>query len=133
MKKSKTILKIIFIILILFSIGVLFSNSILAWDMEKQLNGFEKVKIGTSGHDHVGNTVTNVVGAIINLVSTIGAGIAIIMLVVLGIQYITSGSQEKANVKKDLNAYVIGAVILFGVSGILKLLQIFIDSNLNDI
>lgn len=131
MKKSKTILKVIFIFLILLSIVVLFSNKILAWDMQGQLNAFQEVKNGKD--DNIGHTVTNVVGAVINLVSIIGAGIAVIMLVVLGIQYITSGGGEKANVKKDLNSYVMGAVILFGVSGILKLLQIFIDKNLNNV
>ena len=72
-------------------------------------------------------------GAIINVASTIGAGVAIIMLVVIGIQYTTKGAEGKAEAKKDLTGYTIGAVILFGVSGILKLLQMFIDGNLNNI
>ena len=80
-----------------------------------------------------GNTVTGIMGALINLMSTIGAGVAIIMLVVIGIQYVTKGAEGKAEAKKDLNGYIIGAIIIFGVSGFLKLLQMFIDSNLNKI
>ena len=127
MKKSKKVLKIVFIVLILISFWLLISNNSLAWDIEDKLEGFNNADAGQSG-----TTVEQVVGAVIKLVSTIGAGVAIIMLVVIGIQYVTKGAEGKAEAKKDLTGYIIGAVILFGVSGILRLLNMFIDANLNN-
>ena len=128
MKKRKIFLKVIFIILILLVVGLVINNNSFSWDMN--LEQFE----GENGNaGRAGNTVTGIVGALINLMSTVGAGVAIIMLVVIGIQYVSKGAEGKAEAKKDLEGYVIGAVILFGVSGLLKLLKMFIDSNLNDV
>ena len=126
MKLNKKVLKIIIVMLLLLIAGLIISNNSLGWNMD--LESYENAKAGRAG-----NTITNVVGAIVSLASTVGAGMAIIMLVVIGIQYVSRGAEGKAEAKKDLTGYIIGAVILFGVSGILKLLQMFIDANLNKI
>lgn len=126
MKINKKILKVFVVVLLLLVVGLGICNNSFAWDMD--LSGYENAKAGRAG-----NTMTSVVGAIINLATTVGAGIAIIMLIVIGIQYVSKGAEGKAEAKKDLTGYIIGAVLLFGVSGILKLLQMFIDANLNDI
>ena len=123
---KKLLLKIIVVILMILAVGLMMSNRSFAWDME--LEKYEDAKGGRAG-----NAATNVMAAIINLTSTGGAGIAIIMLVVIGVQYVSKGAEGKAEAKKDLTGYIVGAIILFGVSGILKLLQMFISSNLNDI
>jgi hypothetical protein len=77
--------------------------------------------------------ITNVAGALINIVSIVAAAIAIIMLIALGIKYVSSGVSGKAEVKKNIAGYVTGAVILFAASGILKLIQMFVDGNINNI
>ena len=114
------------IFLILIIIGIIINKQAFAWEMN--LNDYENKSGGRAG-----NKVTDVMGAVINIVSTISAGIAIIMLIVMGIQYVSKGAAGKAEAKKDLTGYIIGAVILFGTSGILKLTQMFINSNLNSI
>ncbi|MBR1540343.1 MAG: hypothetical protein IJ629_04150 [Clostridia bacterium] len=101
------------------------------WDVSGELDKISQ-KAGEGG-GRAGNTVTNVMGAAINIVSTVAAGVAIIMLVVLGIQYTSKGAEGKAEAKKDLTGYIIGAVLLFGTSGLLKLIQMFIDANLNNV
>lgn len=127
MKKSKKIFKIVLAILLLLMVGLILSNNAFAsWDMH--LDEYQQANAGRAG-----NKVTNIMGAVINLFSTVGAGVAIIMLIVIGIQYVSKGAEGKAEAKKDLTGYIIGAVILFGVSGILKLLQMFIDANLNNV
>ena len=128
--KANKILKIVIVMLLLIVVGVAISNTASAAWVESTLT---KVDQAASNDTKSGNTVIGVMGAIINVASTIGAGVAIIMLVVIGIQYTTKGAEGKAEAKKDLTGYTIGAVILFGVSGILKLLQMFIDGNLNNI
>ena len=127
MKKCRKILKIVFIILIVISMWLLISNNAFAWNIDGKLESFNHADAGD-----VGKTVDRVMGAVIKLISTVGAGIAVIMLVVIGIQYVTKGAEGKAEAKKDLTGYIIGAVILFGISGILRLLNMFIDKNLNN-
>lgn len=126
MKMNKKFLKILITVLVLLVVGLIMSNNSLAWNMN--LNSYENASGGRAG-----NTATSVVGALINLASTVGAGVAIIMLIVIGLQYVSKGAEGKAEAKKDLTGYIIGAIILFGVSGILKLLQMFVDANLNDV
>lgn len=126
MKINRKILKIIITILLLLIFGLIISNNVLAWNMN--LDSYDDANAGRAG-----NTVTSIMGAVISLSSTVGAGIAIIMLIVIGIQYVSKGAEGKAEAKKDLTGYIIGAVILFGISGILKLLQMFVDANLNKV
>ena len=127
MKKDKKIIKIILIVLLLLTVGLIISNNAFAsWNMD--LESYDR-----DNAERAGNKITNIMGAIINMMSTVGAGIAIIMLIVIGIQYVSKGAEGKAEAKKDLTGYIIGAVILFGVSGILKLLQMFINANLNNV
>ena len=127
MKKSRKILKIVFIVLILISMWLFISNNAFAWDIEGKLDSFNDADAGKSGE-----TVEKVMGSVIKLISTVGAGVAVIMLVVIGIQYVTKGAEGRAEAKKDLTGYLIGAVILFGISGILRLLNMFIDANINN-
>lgn len=128
MKISKKILKIIIVISLLLIIGLSVNNKVFAWNMGLDYYDDDNVDAGRAG-----NTVKSIMGAVISLSTTVGAGIAIIMLVVIGIQYVSKGAEGKAEAKKDLTGYIIGAVILFGVSGILKLLQMFVDANLNKV
>ena len=126
MKTMRKFFKIVIVIFVLTMIGLIITNNSLAWEMD--LDSFENKNAGRTG-----NITTSVIGAIINIVSTVGAGIAIIMLVVFGIKYVSAGSEGKSEIKKAMTSYVIGAIILFGVSGILKILQMFIDANLNNV
>lgn len=57
-------------------------------------------------------------GNVIKVVSTIGSIASIIVLVVLGIKYMIGSAEEKAEYKKTLLPYVIGAALVFAASGI---------------
>lgn len=132
MKKiNKKILKTILIMLIFLVVGLMVSNIASASWVEDELTGISEQ--ANNGAGRSGNTVRSVMGAAINIVSTVAAGVGIIMMVVLGVQYTSKGAEGKAEAKKDLTGYIIGAVLLFGASGLLKLIQMFIDANLNTI
>ena len=89
-------------------------------------------------HDDSGakSAVSNIIGTIIDVARTIGVGVAIIMLIVLAIQYISASPEGKAELKKTATIYVVGAVVLFAASGILTIVKRFaigtIDSNKNE-
>ena len=66
---------------------------------------------------------------IIAVIQVIAIGVATIMLVFLGIKYMTSSVSEKAEIKKHAVVYVVGAVIAFGASGILQIFKDFVLKN----
>ena len=55
----------------------------------------------------------------------VGTGLAVIGLIILGIKYVYSAPNERADVKKYAIIYVIGAVLFFGAIGIVELLKGF--------
>ena len=64
-----------------------------------------------------------IAGAIISVVQVVGIAVAIIMLIIVAIKYITAAPSDKAEVKKHLLVYVIGAVVLFASTGILQFIK----------
>ena len=71
------------------------------------------------------SSIKNIIGIIINLVQIIGTGVAIIMLVVLAIKYISAAPGDKAEIKKHAVIYIVGAVVLFAATGILQIIKNF--------
>ena len=78
------------------------------------------------------NAAANVIGMIINIAQVIGMGVAIIMLIVLAIQYISASPEGKAEIKKNATVYIVGAVILFAASGILGIIRRFAVKSVGD-
>ena len=70
-------------------------------------------------------TVSTIIGSIITIVQIIGVGVAIIMLIVLAIKYISAAPGDKADIKKHAVVYVVGAIVLFAASGILGIIKQF--------
>lgn len=68
---------------------------------------------------------TTIIGSIITIVQIIGVGVAIIMLIVLAIKYISAAPGDKAEIKKHAVVYVVGAIVLFAASGILGIIKNF--------
>ena len=55
-------------------------------------------------------TVTNIGGSVVGIVQVVG----VVMLVIIGIKYITSSPEGKAEVKKTALYYVLGAALIAG-------------------
>ena len=91
-------------------------------------------KLDTSAYDRedksgASNAVTNIIGSIINIAQIVGMGVAIIMLVVLAIQYIAAAPEGKAEIKKNATIYIVGAIILFAAAAILEIIKQFAEQN----
>ena len=71
---------------------------------------------GSSNYDV--NSISNVGNQVITIVSTIGSIASVIVLVVLGLKYMMGSAEEKAEYKKTLLPYVIGAALVFAASTI---------------
>ena len=63
--------------------------------------------------------------AILTIAQVIGVGVAVIMLIVLAIKYISAAPSDKAEIKKHMVVYIVGAVVLFAASGILEIIKRF--------
>ena len=61
-------------------------------------------------------------GDIYNIILQIGVGLAVIIGIVLGVKFILSSVEGKAEVKKMLITYVISCVVIFGSFGIWKII-----------
>lgn len=60
--------------------------------------------------------VTDLGNDVVRVITTIGIVISVIVLVVLGIKYMMGSAEEKAEYKKTLMPYIIGAGLVFAAS-----------------
>ena len=74
--------------------------------------------------------IAKFIAGILNVAKLIGVGVAVIMLIVLAIKYISAAPGDKAEIKKHDTVYVVGAIVLFGASGILDIIRQFIEGNM---
>lgn len=70
----------------------------------------------------VTDSINGLSGTVIGLLRIISAAIAIVMLLVIAMRYMLSAPGDRADLKKHAVAYVVGAFILFGLTGILTIL-----------
>ena len=116
MSKRK-IIRIISIALMVSMIAMCINNVVLATDTMDIPRGNQSTSVATSFND--------VLNKILGVVQIIGVAVAVIMLIVLAIKYISAAPGDKAEIKKHAVVYVVGAVILFAASGILQLIRNF--------
>ena len=69
-----------------------------------------------------------IAGQILAIMQVIGVAVAVIMLIVLAIKYMSSAPNDRAEIKKHAVVYVVGAVVLFAASGILGIIKDFAES-----
>ncbi len=67
--------------------------------------------------------VSNVAGMVIYVIQIIAFTAAVIMLIFLGIKFLTASPEGKAEVKKSAVIYVVGAILLFAATGILGIVR----------
>lgn len=64
--------------------------------------------------------VTKIGNQLIGIITTVGVVVAVIILLVLGIKYMIGSASEKAEYKKTMIPYLVGAILIFGASAITK-------------
>ena len=91
----------------------------------KATEGWDSVKIKPKDTTGTSESVGNLANAILSVVQVVAMGTAVIMLIVLGIKYISAAPSDKAEIKKHAVVYVVGAVVLFGATGIIGIIRKF--------
>lgn len=62
--------------------------------------------------------ITSIGNQIVTIISTVGSIASVIVLVILGLKYMIGSAEEKAEYKKTLMPYIIGACLVFAASAI---------------
>ena len=104
---NKKLIKV-FSVIMLTIIMISYSLNVFAFNPKN-------VKIDTSPGQ---GDITSIGGKIAGALQVVGSVLAIIILVVLGIKYMMGSPEEKAEYKKTMMPYVIGAVLIFAASNI---------------
>lgn len=108
MKKTSKILVALCIILAIVTMcAVSFAEGV----TPKDFTGGNIDGSSTSGIINLGNQIVSVV-------RTVGVLVAVVILLVLGIKYMVGSAEEKADYKKSMIPYLVGAVLIFAASAI---------------
>lgn len=110
----KKILAVLVIALLLVSVS--------SFTFAKSSTIFNPDDITASDSDAAG-VIQDISGTILGIVQVVGVAVAVIMLVVLAIKYISAAPSEKADIKKSAFIYIIGALLLFGGVALLNIIQ----------
>lgn len=113
MLSSKTTKKIVMLIFLLSFISLpIYSFAVDVQGSLGDLDNYGKI----TGNSKV---FEESVGKILSIVQVVASLAAVICLVILGVKYMTGSIEEKAQYKKTLMPYFIGAMMVFGISNFL--------------
>lgn len=125
--KIKNIIKIILLVITL----VLLTNTVSRADQISFIQESPSLKVAdidinkddlTGMYDNQGSTYNNIGGKIIGIVQFICYGAAVIILVYKGVQFMVKAPEAKAELKKELISYAVGALIIFAIGTFIKLI-----------
>lgn len=113
MKKS---IKVISTLLLAIMLVASIAGTVLAVDPNTVLNGL-------NGNGSVQtNDLTKVGNNIVTIIQVVGIVIAVIVLLVIGIKYMLGSASEKAEYKKTMIPYIVGAVLIFAGTSLVRVI-----------
>ncbi len=82
----------------------------------------------TAKETSAATSTQNFLWSILGIVQVVAISLAVIMLIVLGVKYVSAAPAEKADIKQSAMIYVVGAILMFGASGIIQIIKTFAGS-----
>lgn len=115
---NKKVMKVLSIVLLVVVVFMTMGNSVFA---------------AVTDDFNQDSTITNpeaktLANTILGALTWLGVAIAIGMLIYLGIKYVTSSPDGKADLKGKLGVYILGLVLILGATGIVKFLETTINN-----
>ena len=92
------------------------AGTVLAVDPNTVLNG-----LNGNGNVQI-NDLTKVGNNIVTIIQVVGIVIAVIVLLVIGIKYMMGSASEKAEYKKTMIPYIVGAVLIFAGTSLVRVI-----------
>ena len=71
------------------------------------------------------NEITGVGQSLVGILQTVGIVLSVVVLIILGIKYMMGSAEEKADYKKSMLPYVVGAGIIFAASALAQVIYQF--------
>lgn len=118
MKKT---FKIIFVALIMMMALVSTSNVVLATNTtgSNMTTVIENIAKGDSTVET--GKIQELGASIVTIMQTVGIVVAVVILLVLGIKYMMGSAEEKAEYKKTMLPYIVGAILIFASTTIVNI------------
>ena len=113
MKKS---IKVIATLLLAIMLVTSIAGTVLAVDPNTVLNGLN------GNGDVQTNDLTKIGNNIVTIIQVVGIVIAVIVLLVIGIKYMMGSASEKAEYKKTMIPYIVGAVLIFAGTSLVRVI-----------
>lgn len=116
MKKSiKVISTLLLAIMLVASIAI---TAFAAVNLNTTIGNIENQNL----NGNADTQITKVGGNIVNIIQIVGIVIAVIVLLVIGIKYMIGSASEKAEYKKTMIPYIVGAVLVFAGTSLVKVI-----------
>ena len=81
-----------------------------------------------TGTPPTGTEIKDLGNKVIGILQTVGVVLSVVILVILGIKYMMGSAEEKADYKKTMIPYIIGAACIFLAPTIANMLYSFLKS-----
>ena len=121
---NKNLKRVLIVLFDIILISTLFLNVVCyAGGNVKQFSGSTSLL----GSTNAKNATVGILGTILTITRTVGAAVAIGILMIIGCKYLMASAGDRADIKKHAIAYVVGAVVLFGATNIIAALIAFTD------
>ena len=120
MKKFTKVLSVLLVAIMLITVGTnVFAAGVAGVDNPSSLTGQ-----AVSGTDKI----TSIGNQLITILTIVGTVASVIVLIVLGLKYMMGSAEEKAEYKKTMMPYIIGAALVFAASAIAGILYSFLSN-----
>ena len=113
MKKS---IKVISTLLLAIMLVTSVAGTVLAVDPNTVLNGLDG-----NGNVQISD-LTKVGNNIVTIIQVVGIVIGVIVLLIIGIKYMMGSASEKAEYKKTMIPYIVGAVLIFAGTSLVRVI-----------
>ena len=110
-RKSKLVVGLLIITMLVLTVSTTVSASVYT---PKDFEESGYIQTTGTGADNV----KSVGGKIVGLIRVVGTIVAVGMIIVLGIKYMMGSAEERAEYKKTLFPYFIGAVLIFAATSL---------------
>lgn len=125
-KKRKLIIAALLVLALTFAFAI-FTNSYATTEAPNTATAIDVNSLQPSFNKNSSSskTIINVTRKVLEILQVLGIAIGLIMLVIIGIKYITSAGNkdEGPEIKDVIKKYIFGAFLIFGATGILTVIQ----------
>ena len=115
----------LFVSLLVFLLTIGLAINVIYAKNASEVLGIRDELVSTGADGNIAGRAETLGKTFTTIFKVAGVGIAVIMLIVLAMKYMFSAPGDKATIKKHAIVYIVGAVILFGASGLMAIFERF--------